>query len=70
MKILLTGVSALFGAVGVHLGTPGWVLALAAAVVGGALVTERRLRSATVRVADDREALRPTKRHLQAVEAA
>jgi hypothetical protein len=70
VKFLLTGVSALFASLGIHLGTPGWVLALAAAVVVGAVLVEQGLRARARRARPGYEALRPAKRLLQAVEAA
>jgi hypothetical protein len=69
VKVLLTGISALFASLGTHLGTPSWVLALAAVIIVGALWAERRLRAGSHR-GPAYEALRPAKRHLQAVEAA
>ena len=70
MKFLLTGVSALFVGLAIHLGTPGWVLALAAAVVVAALVAEQRFVVRGRGRTTGYQALRPAKRHLQAVEAA
>ena len=66
MKVLLTGVSAAFGLVSTDLGTPAWVLGIAALVVVLALTAEHRLRAKEGRVSGY-EALRPAKRHLHTV---